>query len=78
VEWNYGEHQAESDTEQTIPDAIILKPSDAWQCCLKSASPGETFLLREGACEVKREPATSGQVTIPESLYDPGATGRVN
>jgi len=61
VEWNYGENQEECDTEQTIPDAIILEPSDAWQRRIKSASPGETFLLREGTYEVKRDqlrPAT--------------------
>lgn len=53
VEWHYGENQEECDTEQTIPDAIILEPSDAWQRRIKSASPGETFLLREGTYEVK-------------------------
>jgi hypothetical protein len=55
VEWHYGEHQEACDTEPTIPDAIILEPSDAWQHCIKSASPGETFWLREGTDEVKRD-----------------------
>jgi len=40
VEWHYGENQEECDAEQTIPDAIILEPSDAWQRRAKSASPG--------------------------------------
>lgn len=64
--------------EQTIPGAIILKPSAAWQRCIESASPGETFLLRAGAYEVKRESATFGQVMSPESLYNLGGTGRAN
>jgi hypothetical protein len=55
VEWNYGEHQEACDTEQTIPDALILGPSDAWQRRIKTASPGETFLLREGIYKVERE-----------------------
>ncbi|MDH3598388.1 MAG: hypothetical protein OEU26_01975, partial [Candidatus Tectomicrobia bacterium] len=55
MEWNYGEKQEECDTEQTIPDAVILDPSDAWLRRIKSASPGETFLLREGTYEAGRD-----------------------
>jgi len=48
VEGNYGENQEECDTEQTIPDAIILEPSDAWQRRIKFRQPGrDVFAARE-------------------------------